>query len=123
MKTLQHKTYVNKDFLSDVSMMRRETVNCSADICLIPSHSEVRKGEVNILTRSHTLNISSKFKNVNSAFFRHRYVLLLNLMLEVFVSATNEDGIYYQLSSLSSMCHNGINIHINSSQDTKRGGR
>ena len=58
--------------------------NNVAENSLFPIHSEVRKGEVQILTRSQTLNISRKFKNENSALFRKLFVLLLNLMFNVF---------------------------------------
>ena len=74
--------------------------NNVADIYLIPSHSEVRKGEVQILTRSQTLNISRKFKNENSALFRKLYVLLLNLMFDVFLFTINEDGILHMIGNL-----------------------
>ena len=74
--------------------------NNVGDISLIPSHSEVRKGEVQILTRSQTLNISRKFKNENSALFRKLYVLLLNLMFDLFVSTTNEDGLLHVIGNL-----------------------
>ena len=74
--------------------------NNSADICFIPSHSEVRKREVNILTRSHTINISGKFKIENSMLFRNFFVLLLNLMFEVFVSTTNEDRLLHMIGNL-----------------------
>ena len=74
--------------------------NNVGDISLIPSHSEVRKGEVQILTRSQTLNISRKFKNENSALFRKLYVLLLNLMFDVFLFTINEDGILHIIGNL-----------------------
>ena len=68
-------------------------LNNVAEIKLIPNHSEVKKGELNISATSNTLNISRKFKTENSQIFRSLFILLLHLFYDTFETMTQEDSV------------------------------
>ena len=64
-----------------------------ADVSLISSHSEVRKGEVNILTRSHTLNIScllTRYCETRNKFFTKDLLHKTNLFCVVKVGSDTD---------------------------------
>ena len=92
-KTSDH---LNKDLSEKGQVMLRNV----AEIILIPNHSEVKIGDLNIVAKSHTLNTSRKFKNENSELFRKLYMSLLILMFDMFVTSTKDEATLLMIGNL-----------------------
>jgi len=77
-------------------------LNNVAEIMLIPNHAEVKKGELNILTTSNTLEISRKFQTEHSQIFRSLFLFLLHLFYDTFETMIQEDSV---LTSIGNIVH------------------
>ena len=107
MENSETNFFLRIDSISDLyhtnaSKPRNSPILCDnvGEIKLIPSHTEVKIGALNISTTSNTLKTSRKFKNENSQIFQKLYLLLLHLLYEAFESIIKEDVVLPMIGNI-----------------------